>query len=94
MWRQRQGKYRFGSYCPRRWCWCRMIGNRHWNGNRDWDLDVFLANMSDLLLTVLFVKFLLDSLVEMLTSLLIARRTFPLRNLCLRWFALLVYLLL
>ena len=57
MWtRQRDGKDRFGCYGHGSWCW--MIWNLHWN--RNWNLYLFLTNMSDLLLTLLFIKFLLD----------------------------------
>ena len=40
-----------------------MIGNLNWNRNRNrnWYLNLFLTDMSDLLLTLIFVKFLLDS---------------------------------
>ena len=71
-----------------------MKRNLHWNRNGNWYLYLFLTNMSDLLLTLFFIKFLLDSFVEMLTSLLITRGTFPFRNFSLCWLALLVYLLL
>ena len=71
-----------------------MVRNLHWNRNRDWYLDLFLTNMSDLLLTLIFVKFLLNSFMEMLTSLLVPGGAFPLRNFSLCWLALLVYLLL
>ena len=62
-----------------------MIGNLNWNRNRNrnWYLYLFLTNMSDLLLALIFVKFLLDSLMEMLTSLIVPRPTFPLGHLCL-----------
>ena len=60
MWtRPRHGKYRFGCYCHGRGG--RMIRNLHWNRNRNWYLYLFLTNMSDLLLTLIFVEFLLDS---------------------------------
>ena len=58
----------------------------------NWDLYMLLTDVPDLLLAVIFVEFLLNSLVKLVTSLFISRRTFSLGNVRLCWLTLLVYL--
>ena len=55
-------------------------------------MDVLLAHVLDLLLALLLVQLLLHRLVEVVTSLLVPRRTLLLRNISLRRFAFLINL--